>query len=166
MKNSFLQISICVLLLTLQFSCKEISEGPSEELISELSLKKGELISCGPDDKQFGSLDFEISCSDSVRSKFNLGVKLLHSFEYDEAEKVFATIIEKEPECAMAYWGVAMSNFHPLWTPPTQPELKKGAKAIEIAQSIKEKTKREGDYINAIASFYKDWEKLDHKTRP
>jgi tetratricopeptide (TPR) repeat protein len=100
-----------------------------------------------------------------VQENFNLGVKLLHSFEYDEAEKVFATIIDQQPDCAMAYWGVAMSNFHPLWTPPLEAELKKGSKAIEIAQSINDKTEREAAYINAIATFYKDWPTVDHRTR-
>ncbi|MFL5810157.1 MAG: hypothetical protein ACJ749_11590, partial [Flavisolibacter sp.] len=77
----------------------------------------------------------------------------------------FAKVIEEEPACAMAYWGVAMSNFHPLWTPPLEEELKKGSKAIEIAQSIAGKSKREEGYINAIASFYNNWDQLDHRAR-
>ncbi len=88
----------------------------------------------------------------------------MHSFEYDEAEKVFAKVIDKEPGCAMAYWGVAMSNFHALWTAPTEAELKKGSKAIQVGQSL-QTSKREAAYINAIAAFYKDWEKVDHRTR-
>ncbi len=92
-------------------------------------------------------------------------MSLLHSFEYDEAEKVFAKTISQDPACAMAYWGVAMSNYHPLWSPPTQPELEKGAKAIAIAQSLSQKSKRESDYIEAISLFYKNWEKVDHHTR-
>lgn len=126
-------------------------------------LKRGEIISCGPADKQFGDVQFETSCKE--KELFNLAVKLLHSFEYDEAEKVFAEIIDKEPGAAMAYWGIAMCSFHPLWTPPTEPELRKGAKASELAQSINSKTKREGLYIDAIASFYKDWDKIDHRSR-
>lgn len=114
---------------------------------------------------QFGTVEFETSCSDKTKKDFNLGMALLHSFEYDESEKVFAKIIEESPECAMAYWGVAMSNFHPLWAPPTQPELQKGAKAIEIAKSITKKTPRETAYIDAIGEFYSDWDKLDHGAR-
>ncbi|MBO9682268.1 MAG: hypothetical protein J7502_06310 [Flavisolibacter sp.] len=128
-----------------------------------MTLKRGEIISCGPADKQFGEVQFETSCKE--KQLFNLAVKLLHSFEYDEAEKVFAEIIDKEPGAAMAYWGIAMSNFHPLWSPPAEAELKKGARACEIAQSIDDKTKREALYIDAIASFYKDWDQLDHRSR-
>jgi len=60
----------------------------------------------------------------------------------------------------MAYWGVAMCNYHQVWpSPPTQAELEKGNKAISIAQSLTQKSKRESGYINAIALFYKDWNK-------
>lgn len=153
------------LFLLILVSCNRKDKAPSNESINAINLKRGEVISCGPSDKQFGSAEFKISCSGKVKDDFNLAIKLLHSFEYDEAEKVFAKIIDEQPECAMAYWGVAMSNFHPLWTPPSETELKKGVKAIEIAQSIAKKSKREEEYINAIASFYKEWDKVDHRTR-
>jgi hypothetical protein len=65
----------------------------------------------------------------------------------------------------MAYWGVAMANFHPLWAPPSEEELLKGTKAIEIAQAITQKTKREAEYIQAISAFYKDWDKKPHRIR-
>jgi tetratricopeptide (TPR) repeat protein len=147
----------------LVFSCREKSSTPSPELIKGMMLKRGEIISCGSADQQFGEVQFETSCKQ--KQLFNLGVKLLHSFEYDEAEKVFAQIIDKEPNAAMAYWGIAMCNFHPLWTPPSEAELRKGAKACELAQSITGTTKREALYIDAIASFYKAWDKTDHKSR-
>ena len=146
-------------------SCQEKSSAPSAVLIQGMDLKRGDVISCGPDDQQLGTLSFEMTCNENVSSQFSLALKLLHSFEYDEAEKVFASIIDKNPECAMAYWGVAMSNFHPLWAPPTEAELKKGAKAIEIANSIKQKSKRESAYIAAIASYYANYQKTDHRTR-
>ncbi len=160
-----LQLVFFILLLLILESCRGKNPGPSKEIINEINLKRGEVISCGPPDKQFGSLEFEISCSGKVKEDFNLAIQLLHSFEYDEAEKVFAKIIDEKPECAMAYWGVAMCNFHPLWTPPSEAELKKGSKAIEIAQAIAQKSTREADYIDAISSFYKAWDKADHNNR-
>jgi tetratricopeptide (TPR) repeat protein len=151
-------------LLTLA-SCHGKNETPASETIAAIQLKRGELVLCGPSDKQFGAVDFEISWSGKVKKDFNLAMSLLHSFEYDEAEKVFAHIIDEEPACAMAYWGIAMSNFHPLWTPPTRSELQKGAKATAVAQSITPKNKRESDYIDAISLFYQNWDKTDHLTR-
>ena len=154
-----------IMLITCIFlSCKEKGEQLSPQLITDLGLKKGALISCGNSGSQFGTVAFQTSCGNAVQEDFNLGVKLLHSFEYDEAEKVFAGIIDRQPDCAMAYWGVAMSNFHPLWTPPLEEELIKGSKAVAIAQSLKT-SPREQAYINSIAAFYKDWNTVDHRTR-
>jgi tetratricopeptide (TPR) repeat protein len=152
-------------ILLILISCKGKNKSISNADIDSINLKRGEVVLCGPPEKQFGSVDFKISCPEKVQKDFNLAVALLHSFEYEEAEKVFAKIIGEEPECAMAYWGVAMCNYHALWTPPTQPELKKGSRAINIATSLEQKTERESAYINAIAMFYKDWDKVDHHTR-
>ena len=152
--------------LTLTLSCHRKNKIPSNETINEIKLKRGAVVLCGPPDKQFGTVEFETSCSENVKEDFNLGIALLHSFEYEEAEKVFAKIIDEEPGCAMAYWGVAMSNYHQVWpSPPSEAELEKGNKAISIAQSITQKSERETDYINAIALFYKDWNTISHRTR-
>jgi tetratricopeptide (TPR) repeat protein len=133
--------------------------------ISSINLKTGDVVLCGPDDKSLGKVSFIISGDEAIKKQFNFAIALLHSFEYDEAEKAFAQIINKDPQCAMAYWGVAMCNYHPLWTPPEAPELTKGARALEIARSIEPKTTRESDYINALSTYYSNWEKADHKTR-
>lgn len=155
----------CILSVAALISCNGNNSVPSKELINQIDLKRGNVISCGSPDKQFGSVDFEMTCNEKAKKDFNLAIELLHSFEYDESEKVFAKVIDETPECAMAYWGVAMCNFHPLWTPPTEAELQKGSKAIGIANTISKKSERESAYINAIATFYQDWNKTDHHTR-
>ena len=167
MKNlfyNFLQLTY-ILTAYVLISCNSINSVPSKALIEELQLKKGSAITCGIIDKQFGTVEFDMTCRDKSKADFNLALELLHSFEYDESEKVFAKIIDENPACAMAYWGVAMCNFHALWTPPIESELIKGSKSIEIAQSLPEKSKKESAYINAIGVFYKDWHKIDHLTR-
>lgn len=146
------------------FGCRDKTGSPTKEMISQINLKRGEIISCGPPGKQFGHVDFKISCKE-VKRDFDLAMELLHSFEYDESEKVFAKIIDQRPGCAMAYWGVAMCNFHPLWNPPTEAELQKGSKASKIAKSIKDKDEREASYIDAISEFYQDYDKKDHISR-
>lgn len=155
----------CILSVAALISCNGNNSVPSKELINQIDLKRGNVISCGSPDKQFGSVDFEMTCNEKAKKDFNLAIELLHSFEYDESEKVFAKVIDETPECAMAYWGVAMCNFHPLWTPPTELELQKGSKVIGIANTISKKSERESAYINAIATFYQDWNKTDHHTR-
>src|SRR5450432_511175 len=154
-----------IFILLLAVSCKMKNKNISAEEINAINLKRGEIVICSPSDKQFGSITFNVSCSEKVKNDFNLAVALLHSFEYEEAEKVFAKIIDKEPDCAMAYWGVAMCNYHPLWAPPSQPELVKGAKAVELARKLTQTPEWELGYINAIAMFYKDADKIDHHTR-
>jgi tetratricopeptide (TPR) repeat protein len=146
-------------------SCKEKNNTGLIASVNELKLKTGTVVACGPPDKEFGKVGFAADVPEKAKNDFDLGIALLHSFEYDEAEKAFAKVIGEEPECAMAYWGVAMSNYHPLWAPPSQAELEKGAKAIAIAQSIASKPEREAAYIDALAVFYKDFDKVNHATR-
>jgi tetratricopeptide (TPR) repeat protein len=155
-------IAFCFIAAAL-LSCKGKNEAPVKGESTTMDLKRGDIVQCGPPGKEFGTVNFSTSCT-SNKDDFNLGMALLHSFEYDEAEKVFAKIIDETPDCAMAYWGVAMSNYHPLWSAPTQEELKKGNNAINLARTLTS-TDREKSYIEAIGVFYKDWEKTDHKTR-
>ncbi|MBM3776182.1 MAG: hypothetical protein FJW37_13625 [Acidobacteria bacterium] len=114
---------------------------------------------------RLGTVRFEISCGSSAQAPFNRAVALLHSFWYDEAERAFAEIAKNDPACGMAHWGMAMSNYHPIWAPPTGAELKRGSEAAQKALAAGAKTEREKDYIAAIAKFYEGAGKLDHKTR-
>src|SRR5262249_18625947 len=93
------------------------------------------------------------------------GVALLHSFGYEEARLAFRDAARADPGCAIAYWGVARSWYHPIWAPPANDELKEGSAALERALKIPAKTERERDYIDALAVFYRNWETVDHATR-
>jgi tetratricopeptide (TPR) repeat protein len=114
---------------------------------------------------KLGEVNFTTSCTPRVQKQFNHAVAWLHSFEYEEAEKAFNEVAAADPRCGMAYWGVAMTSYHPLWAAPTADELKRGWTAIEKAKSIGARTQRERDYIAALELFYKDSDKLDHRTR-
>jgi tetratricopeptide (TPR) repeat protein len=115
--------------------------------------------------EQVGRVNFKVSCSSKTQNQFNRAVAWLHSFEYEEAEREFMQIAAADPQCGMAYWGVAMSNYHPLWTPPTEDELKRGLSAVEKANLAGARTERERNYIAAITIFFKDSDKVDHRTR-
>jgi tetratricopeptide (TPR) repeat protein len=115
--------------------------------------------------EKLGRVNFTISCTPQAQKQFNHAVAWLHSFEYEEAEKTFNEVAATDPRCAMAHWGVAMSNYHPLWAAPTPAELKRGWDAIEKAKLTGARTQRERDYIAALELFYKDADKLDHRTR-
>ncbi len=111
-----------------------------------------------------GEVSFPTSCDESVQGEFDSAVATLHSFEFEEARGMFESIAAQDPECAMAHWGVAMTHYHPLWQPPTPNARAAGATAVETAQNL-EATEREKLYIEAIASFYRDSESVDHRER-
>ncbi len=163
-KTRFLHRVLCALILVSCSGKKNQDQFKSD--LQALDLTRGDIALCGSENGQFGTVAFGLSCSEKVRANFNLATSLLHSFEYTEAEKVFAKVIDEDPECVMAYWGVAMSNFHPLWAQPNQIELQKGSKVIALGRSIiEDKSMRESDYLEAIAAIYDQWESLDYKTR-
>jgi tetratricopeptide (TPR) repeat protein len=110
-------------------------------------------------------VDFATSCGPAVQHPFKHAVWTLHSFWYPEALKDFTAVTEAESDCAIGYWGIAMSHWYPLWYPPSPAALKAGSDAIEKAMAAPTKTEREKDYIAAIAAFYGDNDKLDHRTR-
>jgi hypothetical protein len=90
---------------------------------------------------------------------------LLYSFEYESADNQFKEVANKDPKCAIAYWGQAMSLYHQLWNRPSKEDLKRGLELIGKAQQLKAKTPRERDYIDAMAVFYRDSGKTDHRRR-
>jgi hypothetical protein len=115
---------------------------------------------------QVGTVRFPTSCSITAQPQFERAVAMLHSFWYEEAGKAFLSIVETEPTCSMAWWGMAMSLWHPLWPgAPDAESLKKGLAALAQAKSIAGNTGRERDYIAAIATFYENYGNIDHRTR-
>jgi tetratricopeptide (TPR) repeat protein len=101
-----------------------------------------------------GKVTFPITCAPEVQSDFARGVALLHSFFYEEARRVFTSVAERDPKCAMAQWGIAMTWWHPIWTPPTPDEMRAGKAAIEKAMSMKTGTDRERRFITALNTYY------------
>ena len=115
--------------------------------------------------EKLGAVTFETSCSPAAQAVFLRGVAWLHSFEYEQAENTFTEAATVDPSCAISHWGIAMSLYHPLWAPPSPAELERGRVAVAKAQAAPTGTQREKDYVNAIATFYRDTGKLNHKTR-
>ncbi len=101
-----------------------------------------------------GKVTFPISCAPSVQSEFARGVALLHSFFYEEARRVFASVAARDPKCAIAHWGIAMTWWHPIWTPPTPDEMRAGKAAIEKAMAMDAGTDRERGFITALNVYY------------
>jgi tetratricopeptide (TPR) repeat protein len=104
-----------------------------------------------------GVVTFPISCSTSAQRDFERAVELLHHMTYPQARIAFAELAQREPECAMAHWGIAMTLFQPLW--PTRPgpaELQRGAAEVSAAWAAKPSTERERLFVAATAAFFDD----------
>src|SRR5947208_2679849 len=101
-----------------------------------------------------GKVTFPITCTSDVQSDFARGVALLHSFFYEEARRVFTSVAERDPKCAMAQWGIAITWWHPIWTPPTSDEMRAGKTSIEKAMAMNAGTDRERGFITALNVYY------------
>jgi hypothetical protein len=117
------------------------------------------------DDNKLGTVNFETSCKPEAQQLFNRGMLYQHSFWYRASQHVFEDALKADPECGIAYWGIALSL---LWNPHTSPPAKnlaEGAATIAKGKSIGAKTQRERDYLDALGVMYADYEKVDHRTR-
>jgi tetratricopeptide (TPR) repeat protein len=114
--------------------------------------------------EQLGSVSFPVSCSPAVQGSFNRGVALLHDFWYEEAKPQFEKIANADPSCAMAHWGIAMSDFHQIWDRPDEAGLAAGWRQMQAAQSHPAGTAREREYIAALSNFFRPG-KEDFQTR-
>lgn len=112
-----------------------------------------------------GRVRFPITCAPAVQARFEQAVAMLHSFGYEEARRGFLEVGANDPACGMAWWGVAMTQFHQHWDQPTPEELAAGRAAAEQAAQRGAKSERERAYIAAINAFYRDADQLDHRTR-
>jgi hypothetical protein len=118
-----------------------------------------------PPGQRLGQVHFPVSCA-GAQKDFDRAVAMLHSFWFPPAEAAFRGIAAKDPQCGMAWWGVAMVALgNPLAGTPSPQSLKAGWAAVEKAQAAGAKTERERDYIAAIAQFYRDAGKIPHRER-
>jgi tetratricopeptide (TPR) repeat protein len=113
-----------------------------------------------------GRVLFETSCTPEAQQQFGRALAMLHSFFFPETVKAFSAIPETDPSCAIAYWGIAISQRpNPLVGPFDAATLKRGLEAVQKGQAIGAKTERERDWLAALEEFYKDYDKVDQDTR-
>jgi len=105
-----------------------------------------------------GQVSFTTSCSGRSQEPMRRGVALLHSFGYSVAQMQFEAIAKDDPACAMAYWGIAMTQFKELWGPPDADGLKLGREEMAKARAaIANSTATmpiERAYIDALSAFF------------
>ena len=122
------------------------------------------------DAAKLGRVNFANSCAPAVQEQLQRAVAMLHSFWYDESSRQFESVAAADPHCAIAWWGVAMTHWHPLWEPrgPSQDGMSAGLDAIRKAKASIDPAKttaREQQFIAALETFYADYRTTDHLDR-
>jgi tetratricopeptide (TPR) repeat protein len=112
---------------------------------------------------QLGTVQFPMSCSDAAKPLVERGVALLHHMTYDGAKAAFTAAARTDPDCAMGYWGQAMTYIHPLWSDaPNKEDFERGRALVGKARARGKKTDRENAYIAAVGAYYeKGWNKIE-----
>src|SRR5438477_11426957 len=116
--------------------------------------------------EKLGRVLFKTSCSPEAQKQFERALAMLHSFFFPETIKAFTAIPEMDPSCAIAYWGIAVSQRpNPLVGPFDAGTLKRGLDAVEKGKAIGAGTQRERDWLAALEVYFKDYETVDQETR-
>ncbi|HEX3154584.1 MAG TPA: hypothetical protein VHV32_08165, partial [Candidatus Angelobacter sp.] len=130
-------------------------------LLSSLCLSHAQKVAANLGTSEgLGKVVFPNSCSSSAQGAFLKGIAQLHSFQYAAAESAFTEATRADPKCAIAYWGLAMSSYRPLWDGADQKALNKGRHFLDQIQKDWPVSKREHEYINAIAIIFSDNHRL------
>jgi hypothetical protein len=113
--------------------------------------------------EQLGTVQFPMSCSDAAKPLVERGVALLHHMTYDGAKAAFTVATQTDPDCAMGYWGQAMTYIHPLWSDaPSKEDFERGQAFVGEARARGQKTDRENAYISAVGAYYEQgWNKIE-----
>jgi len=115
---------------------------------------------------KLGKVSFPTSCAAAVQGEFERGVAMLHSYWFAEARKVFDAVIQQDPGCAMAYWGLAVNYLgNSLAAPPSPKDAAAASEALDKGRAAGAKTERERDWIEAIGAYYRDHDKVPLNTR-
>jgi len=116
-------------------------------------------------DQQLGNVHFATSCNEVAQRRFDRAMRYQHSFWYRQSQELFESVLQADPDCGIAYWGIALSLWNNPHNQPPAPNLAPALAAIEKGKTVGAKSERERDYINALAVLYTDYDKVDYNTR-
>ena len=106
---------------------------------------------------QLGRVTFPVSCTPEARRRFEHAMAGLHSFWFDEGARSFGAVLDADPSCAMAHWGIALNAWgNPFVGGPSGDRLVEGTKSAERAATISVRTARERGFIAAAGALYRD----------
>ena len=116
-------------------------------------------------DQKFGKVHFATTCNDVAQRRFDRAMRYQHSFWYAESKEIYEEAIKADGECAIAYWGIALSLLNNPHGAIPAPNLPLGLAAIEKAKAVNAKSERERDYVDALSAMYVDYDKIPQQAR-
>ena len=120
----------------------------------------------GQQDEKLGKLSFPTSCDPKVQAEFERGVAMIHSYWFLIARRTFEGVLREDPNCAMAYWGIALDLLNnSLAVVPPRADAEAAWAALEKARAVGAKTQRERDWIEALSAYFRDHDKLPVNVR-
>ena len=115
---------------------------------------------------ELGKVSFPTSCNAAVQAEFETGVAMLHSYWFNYAGKTFRGVLDKDPTCAMAYWGIALDlQGNTLSSPPSAQAAREAWELLEKARGVEVKTERERMWLDAIRAYFRGYDKIPVEQR-
>ena len=117
---------------------------------------------------RLGAVNFPVSCNAAAQQEFNTAMAYYHSFAWAQIRDPLERALKADPGCGMVHWLRALASLDNPFTWPgiiSQPTLAAGPDILDTARKTGLKTQRERDYVDALAAFFNDSAKLDHRTR-
>jgi tetratricopeptide (TPR) repeat protein len=113
-----------------------------------------------------GDVSFPVGCNAEAAPLVERGVALLHHMMYDEAGFVFGMADDRDPDCALAYWGRAMTVIHPLWPDvPSPSQFERGFEAVGKSLALGGHSDREDAYLETTRAYFQAGESVSEKER-
>ncbi len=115
-----------------------------------------------------GKVQFKVDCNEAAQREFNLAMSYYHSFAWNHLNEPLERVLKADPTCGMAHWARVMGMLDNPFTWPgivSAKTLAEGPVALEAARTTGLKSQRERDYVDALAVFFKDQDKLNHRAR-
>lgn len=113
-----------------------------------------------------GVVHFATSCAAAAQPAFDRGIAFLHSFWFSAAVEAFDDVLNTDPGCVMARWGIAMSWWSNPFAGFRSPQaLAAGRAALAAARASGGGTDREQAYLLAVEQLFRDTDTRDQRTR-
>jgi hypothetical protein len=117
--------------------------------------------------EKLGTVHFATSCNGVAQQDMNRAVALLHSFQFSRAIDGFNMVLGEDATCAIAYWGIALSDWGNPFAPGIKDkgQLQLGRDSVDRGTAVGARTERERAYIAAVGKLYSDFEGASQRAR-